>query len=254
MKLVLLQPTLRAYETGGNQETIRAIASKVAGRCTQEDILLLPEHFSFDDSAAEYDKFILALSREIGCVVVGGSHHRRLDGSRLNYGAVAGPDGSILATYTKVRPYFNEQANVRAGDRLGEFIHAGRNILVMICADFWYSDLFQRVANLPDLILVPSLSVSRKPTAAYSRSLWLHLAISRAYEFGSFVGISDWGEASILPKYRTCGVGGFADPTQLEPHDFYRPIAGDGISVYEPDFGKLDAFREDRRMRGFFWK
>lgn len=111
-----------------------------------------------------------------------------------------------------------------------------------------------KATKLPDVILVPSLSVSRKPKGEYSRSLWHHLAISRAYEFGVYVGISDWGEQSTLPKYRTCGVGGFADPTLLNPDQFFQPIDEKGISIYKLNFKALESFREDRRQRGFFWK
>ena len=81
-----------------------------------------------------------------------------------------------------------------------DFDFSGRRILVTICADFWFSDLFARAGRLPDLVLVPAYSVTRKSTPDYSRSLWRHLAIARAYELGVYVGISDWGYAADAPK------------------------------------------------------
>ncbi len=78
--------------------------------------------------------------------------------------------------------------------------------------------------------------------------------MSRAYEFGVYVGISDWGEYSRLPKYRTCGVGGLVDPTSLDVQEFFQPISEGGVSVFNLDFRALEEFRADRRMRGFFWK
>ena len=254
MKLVLLQPTLRAFETRSNIDTISSVLKTTAGKISPDDVILLPEHFSFSDDPEEYDNYIKELASVSGCTVVGGSHHRTVDGKHINYGAAVGPDGRCIGTYTKQRPYFNEQNVVTPGNHVGEFTINGRNFLILICADFWYSDLILNANTLPDVILVPALSVSRKQTPEYSASLWRHLAISRAYEFGVYVGISDWGKDSSLPKHRTCGVGGFADPTQVVPQNLFQSIAETGISVFSLDFSALEKFRDDRRMRGFFWK
>ena len=104
------------------------------------------------------------------------------------------------------------------------------------------------------MVLVPALSVSRKATPAYSRELWRHLAIARAYEMGTYVGVSDWGQPSSMPMLFTSGVGGFADPTGVDPERFFRPIDPSGASVYDLDFERLGQFRQDRIDRGFFWK
>jgi predicted amidohydrolase len=128
---------------------------------------------------------------------------------------------------------------------------AGRRLLVLVCADFWFSDVFYRAAALPDLILVPAFSVSRKPTPDYSRALWRHLAVTRAYEFGAYVGISDWMHTNEWPT--ASGVSGFADPTVIEPDALFVPTGGE-VRAYELDWTALDAFRADRMSRGFFWK
>src|SRR5207244_1755107 len=82
-----------------------------------------------------------------------------------------------------------ERESVRPGRCIGEFTIAGRRILVLVCADFWFADVILGATALPDLMLVPALSVTRKPTPAYSRALWRHLAVSRAYEYGVYVGL-----------------------------------------------------------------
>ena len=138
------------------------------------------------------------------------------------------------------------------GHKLGEFCIAGRKVAVLVCADFWFSDLFDRLEQLPDLVLVPALSVTRKSTPDYSRSLWRHLAIARAYEFGVYIGVSDWSAASELGNLRTAGASGLADPTQTNPAEFFTPLDGD-LQVFELDFNELERFRQDRRERGFFW-
>src|SRR5204862_2676915 len=144
-----------------------------------------------------------------------------------------------------------ERRLVRDGRSLGEFIVAGRRVLVLVCADFWFSDVFYRASGLPDLILVPAFSVSRKPTPDYSRALWRHLAVARAYEFGAYVGISDWMHSSEWPT--ASGVSGLADPTAVEPDEMFVPTGGP-VRAYDLDWGKLDEFRRDRVSRGFFWK
>lgn len=258
MKLFLIQPELKAFENNHNLTAIRTIVEEMTGpgrpAPAPGDILLLPEHFTFSHDRGEYDSFVAALAKRAGCTVVGGSHHRSLDGRKVNYGAVVGSGGTTIGTYEKLRPYFNEQDHVVPGRATGEMRVGQWNVLVLICADFWYSDLILSVNSVPDLILVPALSVSRKDDPEYSRSLWRNLAVTRAYEFGAYVGISDWSADSTLPKYRTCGAGGFADPTTLLPGDFFTPVKGNRWSVFDLDRRKIEAFREDRRMRGFFWK
>jgi len=127
-------------------------------------------------------------------------------------------------------------------------------VLVLICADFWFADLIHTASRLPDVVLVPALSVTRKSGPAYSRALWRHLAVARAYEYGLYVGISDWAHASVLPQLSASSVGGFADPTTTDPDGLFQPIDGSGIAIHDLDFDRLEAFREDRRQRGFFWK
>ena len=107
---------------------------------------------------------------------------------------------------------------------------------------------------LPDLVLVPALSVTRRPTSAYAQALWWHLSVCRSYEFGAYVGISDWAEGSHLPLGRPAGVAGFADPTVVQPERLFERVGGTGVLVVEPDFERLRRFRKDRIERGFFWR
>ena len=252
MKLVLIQPQL-SHE-GDNIAAIRELVLPRSDELDTGDLILLPEHVDSTDSQETYLSHIAALARDAGCHVVGGSHHQKRENGAVNAGAVVAPTGDVIGYYQKLRPYAQERTAVHAGAMLGEIDVAGRRLLVLICADFWFADLFQRATRLPDLVLVPALSVTRKSSPGYSRSLWRHMAISRAYEYGAYVGISDWGHPSTLPLQFTCGVGGFTDPTTTDSRGFFRPIDDSGLSVFEVDFEALDAFRRDRVERGFFWK
>lgn len=253
MRLILTQPRLKAYDNAHSLAMLRELPDKIGGGLRYDDIVLLPEHALFVENRDAYLEMLTMLATEFGCHIVGGSFHEIGDGVRRNTGAVFTPEGKVLGWYDKLRPYADERNRVDAGTRLGEFRIADRKVLVLICADFWFSDLFLRAHAVPDLVLVPALSVTRKTTPDYSRALWRHLAIGRAYEFGVFVGISDWADSSHLPKHITSGVGGFADTTHDEANSFYRAIGMRDNCVITPDFEALQRFRDDRGGRGFYW-
>ncbi len=254
VKLVLVQPQLVHAADDRNIDTLARLLAPLAGTVDQDDIVLLPEHWDTRPSRERYVNDVRELAGTLGCHVIGGSHHEtRDDGRRVNSGVAVAPDGQVVGRYEKLRPYAGERALTEPGDLLGEFEIGGRRVLVLICADFWFSDLIHAVKTLPDLVLVPALSVTRKPTPDYSRSLWRDLAVARAYEFGVYVGVSDWGHPSELGPLFTSAVGGFADPTQIEPARLFTPVAGES-RVFDLDFGLLESFRTDRRERGFYWR
>ena len=253
MKLVLVQPRLLYDREADNAGLVRRVLEPLAERLSPEDIVLLPEHFDLRPSRADYEASVRALAKELGCHVVGGSHHEERDGYRVNAGIACDGEGKQIGRYEKLRPYADERKRVNPGSLLGEFQIAGKRVLVLVCADFWFSDLFHRTTALPDLVLVPAHSVTRKPSPDYSRGLWRHLAVSRAYEFGVYVGISDWAYAPAPVGLPASGVGGFADPTTVDPTALYQSMDG-AVQTYPLDFEALDAFRRDRNARGFFWR
>lgn len=252
MKLILVQPQLRLAPDADNFATLRAVLDPARIGCGRDDIVLLPE--AVDQRPDGYERDLAALARSLGCHVVGGSRHEMVRGGVIIAGLVVDPSGAVIGRYEKLHPYADERQLVRPGSSLGEVTIGGRNVLVLVCADFWFTDLFQRTTRPPDLILVAALSITRKPTPAYSRALWRHLAVARAYEFGVYVGISDWGYPSELPALFACGVGGFADPTATVPEQFFAPIGESEVAVCSLDFGALETLRCDRTSRGFFWR
>jgi predicted amidohydrolase len=171
----------------------------------------------------------------------------------VHRGVVVDPKGDLLDEYEKLRPYGRERGVVRAGSRHGSFTIDGHRVLVLLCADFWFFDLIQRAPLSPELICVPSLSVSRKPSPQYSQALWRHMAISRAYEVACYVGISDWAHDSDLPELRSSGVAGCVDPTTTDPGAFFCPVTGD-VTAFELSFERLAEFRRDRASQGFLFE
>ena len=250
MKLLLVNPRLVAGAQDANLAALRALLAPFRGSVGPNDLALLPEHHYFGAWDTYLDE-MRELAAWLGSTLIAGSMHRQVGATHLNTGAVLSADGALVTLYEKLRPYAKEREHVSPGSTRGGFGIAGRRVAVMICADFWFTDLFVS-QPMPDLVLVPALSVTRKPTPQYSQTLWRHTAVARAYEYGVFVGISDWAHDSSLPEQHTSGVTGFADPTQSEPAQLFQPIAG--AALVDVDFSRLDAFRADRRARGFFWE
>lgn len=253
VRVVLTQPTLSVSGRTDSQAVLREQVSNLKGRLSSDDILLLPEHWEPRHDRGAYVELVRELAQTAGCHVVGGSQHEQRGDHYVNSGVVVDSLGAIVGTYEKQRPYAIERSKVRPGLACGEVVVGGRNVTVMICADVWFSDLFNRIESAPDVLLVPALSVTRHSSRDYSASLWRHLAVSRAYEFGTFVGIADWSAHSDLGDLRAAGVAGLANPTVDAPSLFFTPVAGE-YDVFELDFDALDEFRRDRRERGFYWR
>lgn len=254
MRLILVQPALSHRDDADNRAAVERAIDDAGIAPAADDVVLLPERWHLGHDRGGYEREVRALSARLGCTVVGGSHHE-IDGEdRVHRGVAIDAAGAALGRYEKLRPYALERGAVRPGTTLGEFSIAGRRVLLMICADFWFLDLLSRVSVQPDLILVPALSVSRKPTPEYSRTLWRHLAVARAYELGAYVGISDWASASDLPSLSASGVAGLADPTTTDPTSLFQDLGERSARAFPLDFAALDAFRDDRRARGFFWR
>jgi predicted amidohydrolase len=251
VKLALVNAALSALTPLDNVRRIRELLEPLRGGLGEADLALLPEHLHFG-SWPEYLEAMRELAAWLGCHLVAGSAHHAQDTGTRNAGVVLAPSGKIVARYEKLRPYADERSRIEPGQQLGSFEHGGRRVSVMICADFWFTDLFLAQPALPDLVLVPALSVTRKLEPDYSQTLWRHTAVARAFEFGVYVGISDWSAAAELPLLRTSGVSGFADPTPSDPSQLFRKV--DHAAVFNLDFAALDALRADRRARGFFWE
>jgi predicted amidohydrolase len=253
-KLILVQPELSYAPGMVNMTTLMQLLDAGQLALAPTDIVLLPEHSVVESSRELYVRGVCELALRLGCHVVGGSHHQQRGDMRVNAGAVCDARGQVIAEYEKLRPYAAERQRVEEGSVLGELNIGKFRILVLICADFWFSDVFVRAKALPDLVLVPAHSVSRKPDPSYSRSLWRHLAVARAYEFGVYVGVSDWKHVQVPGMLAPSGVAGFADPTKVVDNELFTPLADRAFQSFELDHNELSGFRADRLARGFFWK
>lgn len=231
-------------------ERIRALLHDCSLRFDADDIVVLPE--AIEQREDLYRPMLERLARELGCHVVGGSRREQAQIGTVNSGLLFRPDGSVVGRYEKLCPYAGERDAVRPGRILGEFSIGGRNVLVLICADFfWLAKILRHATRPPDLILVAALSVTRKATPMYARAVWRHTAVARAYEYAAFIGISDWGFPSALGASFASGVGGLADPTAVEPRKLFQSVGAREVVAFSLDFPALAALRADRAARGF---
>jgi hypothetical protein len=170
----------------------------------------------------------------------------------VNCGIVANPDGQIVATYEKSHPYDQEVCDgVRAGRGGALFEINGIRCLVLICADFWYSSCFHVSKLQPDVVIVPAFSFSQRQTPALARARWKHAAITRAYEFATFVAISDWAYPVAYRGRASSGVAGFAHPNPAAVTGLFQGVGRSRVRSFELDMTALDDLRNSRNERGF---
>ncbi len=253
MKVFLTQLRAHSHDFRKNFDAVIRIVESSQSRFSSEDVLLLPELVGGESAREQYESFTSDLARGLGCYVVAGSHHDGKRERRINRGAVADPTGAIVSRYDKLRPYgIESQLGIGPGSATGNFDIAGCRVLVLVCADFWYSGVFLSLLNpRPDLILVPTFSISLRDSPRAARPLWRSMAVSRAYEFGVYVGISDWAYPSEYHGLKSSSVAGLADPRPREHDGFFSRLGRRSVAGYPVDLDRLREFREHRESRAF---
>jgi len=253
LQIILSQPISRSDDIEENFEAILDSAAQVEGVFSDAELLVLPELIGAASGSGQYEEWVKTTARTLGCTVVGGSHHELQQRGTVNCGVVVSPDGTVLARYDKHSPYGSEIGRgIVAGSEFGRFALNGRHFLVLICADLWHSESFHEIEMLPDVVLTPSFSVTQKPDPTAAQNLWKHMAVSRAYEFATYVGVSDWAHPCEYDGLCSCGVAGLASPLPDGAH-YFEPIGDTVFRKYRLSFSQLDELRENRIARDFLW-
>lgn len=102
----------------------------------------------------------------------------------------------------------------------------------------------------PDLILVPTFSISRS-SPRVARSLWRSMAIAEAYQFSVYAGISDWAHPCEYHRLRSSSVAGLADPRPPNGSGFFAQIGKRSIVAYDIDLPRLRELRKFRNEHAF---
>lgn len=252
MRVVLTQPRDWFEDGAKNFDQIVRLATRSTVKFVESDVVVLPELAGAEMGRGNYLACVRRVASTLGTWVVGGSHHHRRGTRTVNCGVVVNPSGAVVAEYEKLHPYGIEGAlGISKGTRVGMFEVHGRKVLILLCADFWFSKSFELGSSLPDLVLVPTFSITQRSSPAPARSLWKHMAISRAYEFAAYVGISDWARTCSYHGHQSSAVAGLADPRPPSSNGFYKGLAARRVAPFSLDFSRLQALRDNRRLRDF---
>ena len=246
MNIVLAQPPRRTGDLEQDIETM--FVGDTNPLC---DLLVLPELIGANSEPDQYTRTIRSLARRFGCYVVGGSSYRPGSDGVVNAGIVVDSQGQTVTRYEKLRPYGSEiDAGISSGTKIGQFDLRGRSFAVMICSDLWFSETIASLGCHPDVLLIPSFSITQRGDPEKARQLWKHMLVARAYEYSAYVGVCDWAHPCEFEGLRASGVSGFADP-RPNGESFFEGNGNRRVVSYELDFDRLDSFRENRVSRGF---
>jgi predicted amidohydrolase len=252
LRLILTQPALQFSEHHSRIRDIIPALDRAKTALGSADILVLPELIAGSADRSEYLSDVRSLSENTGAWVVGGSHYWRDADRIVNCGIVANPRGQVVATYEKSHPYDQESHDGVTPGNGGAFFEVnGVRCFVLICADFWYASSFNACEVRPDIVIVPAFSVSQRPIPALARARWKHAAIARAYEFMTFIAISDWASPVAYRGRASSGVGGLAHPNPAEVTGLFQSLGRSRLRAFELDIGALDDLRVNRDERRF---
>jgi len=170
------------------------------------DFICLPEYFSVrpsDRTLHEAERFVpqrqselARLSRELQCVVIGGSMPHPVNGGYANM-AIVFDRGETVGVYRKVNPYGREEERgIIAGTEYKVFVCGGVRVGVLICADVLSPDAFAAMHRLgAEVIFVPTVSPFRETDT---------LADKDRRDTEIFVAGAQKARAYVV---KTCGVG-----------------------------------------------
>ncbi|MCA1963915.1 MAG: carbon-nitrogen family hydrolase [Prosthecobacter sp.] len=184
----------------------------------QGALVVLPEMFATGFSCAveataepehgETEFFLKALARDHRCCVVGGLVVRQAQGARaLNQALAVGPDGEILARYTKRRPFSlgGESAVHERGHAPVVFEWGGFRLGLLVCYDLRFPELARDLVRLGAEVIV---CIAAWPVKRFLH--WMTLLQARAIENQAYViGVNRTGSE---PAYSYNGRSLVVDP------------------------------------------
>ncbi|MDB6055771.1 MAG: amidohydrolase [Verrucomicrobiales bacterium] len=151
------------------EENFRRVNERLAAKnVVAGSLIVLPEMFatgfSFDatqaieDIGGETDAFLSVLAKQTECFVVGGLAVRNPDGTCHNTARVFSPQGILVTSYLKQRPFSlgGELKHFTSGDQPFSFSWNGITVCPMICYDLRFPELFRAAVKRfqPELFVV----------------------------------------------------------------------------------------------------
>ncbi len=170
------------------------------------DFICLPEYFfvrptdvNYADGDAFLDQRLLMLaqlSRELSCVVIGGTIPHPVDGGYANIAPMFNR-GIQVGSYQKVNPYGREEKRgIIPGTEFKVFDIDGIRVGLLICADVLKPESFESLKRLDaDVVFIPTVSPYREYDTVFEKE---------KRDAGIFVAGAQRTCAYLV---KTCGVG-----------------------------------------------
>jgi len=253
LEVTLVQPRSWSPDGEANFADVARLLRSLPPNERVPAVVVLPELIGSSMPRDDYADAVGEVARRLGRWVVGGSHHWVTPTTTRNAGVVADPAGQVVATYEKQNPYGSERADgVSEGDGPAVFDAGGVSVAAVICADFWHSECIHALDPHPDVIAVSSFSISRGRAPGAAKELWRHLAVTRAWEHGVHVGISDWSAASVYGDLHATGLAASVSPAPARPDGFVTALGNRRLRTVCVDIERLRTFRADQHGNGMF--
>lgn len=228
-----------------NHDKVRSLVA--AAGLAKGSLVVLPEMFAtgFSMNVAatsqteqrETETFLSALAKEQGIFVCGGVVNRAPDGRGLNQSVTFGPDGGLLARYSKIHPfsYGGETAHYSGGSEVVRYRVGEVETSSFVCYDLRFPEIFRNAAKRGAELLTV-IANWPEPREAH----WLALLKARAIENQAYVlGVNRCGKD---PKLAYSGRGQIIDPRGNVLAD-----GGNAEGVFRAgiDLAALKSYRKD---------
>jgi omega-amidase len=218
-----------------------------AAKLPKGALVLLPEMFATGFSmnvtgiaeapGGRTEAFFASLAMEQGVYVAGGVVVRAPDGRGLNQSLTVGPDGAVVARYSKIHPfsYAGETNHYAPGTETLTYSWGGASVSPFVCYDLRFPEIFRNAAKKGAQVLTV---IANWPEPRESH--WLALLKARAIENQAFViGVNRCGRD---PKLAYSGRGQIIDPRGNILAD---GGTAEGVFGAELDLASLLAYRKD---------
>lgn len=216
MKVLGIQFDIAWENKPANFAKVRQMLAQAAPE--SGSLVVLPEMFATGFSmnaaaiaelpGAETTGFLTTLAREFCVTVLAGAAVLGIDGRPRNHALACAPDGSLLASYAKMRPFSpgGETDHYAAGDQVAIFRWNECSVSPFICYDLRFPELFRAAARAqaPELFAV----IASWPAKRVSH--WVRLLQARAIENQAYViGVNRVGND---PYFKYSGRSLIIDP------------------------------------------
>ncbi|HEY5912332.1 MAG TPA: carbon-nitrogen family hydrolase [Verrucomicrobiae bacterium] len=191
--IIGLQFDIAWENKAANYATVRRLLAHAGPE--PDSLVILPEMFATgfsmnasliaEDYGGPTEQFLAGIAREFRVTIIAGAAMRAHDRRVRNKAVVFGPDGKLIAFYSKMRPFTpgGEAEHYTAGEKVVVFSWAGINVSPFICYDLRFPELFREAAarHRPELFVV----IANFPAKRLEH--WEVLLQARAVENQAFV-------------------------------------------------------------------